>query len=68
MEAFLYFVAGSLVTWLVTMIYYRRSSVKAPKWARPLIESLPDEPLDKDHFVKLLEASLKDRVIDGGTF
>lgn len=68
MNSFLYFLAGSLVSWLVAMVYYRRSSVKAPQWAHPLIESLPDQPLDKDHFVKLFEESLKNRTIDGGTF
>ncbi len=28
MEPFLYFLAGSLVSWLITMVYYRKSSVK----------------------------------------
>ena len=68
MEAFLYFLAGSLVSWLITMVYYRKSSVKAPEWARPLIHGLPDKPISKEQFGKLFDEKLKNVVIDGGTF
>jgi hypothetical protein len=67
-EPFLYFLLGSLVSWLITMVYYRKSSVKAPEWARPLIQSLPAQPINKDDFAKLFDEKMKDVVIDGGTF
>ena len=67
-EPFLFFFAGSLVSWLITMVYYRKSSVKAPEWAKPLIQRLPNEPISKDEFSRLFEENMKDVVIDGGTF
>ena len=68
MEPFLYFLAGSLVSWLITMVYYRKSSVKAPEWAHPLIKNLPDQPISKEEFDKLFDEKMKNVVIDGGTF
>lgn len=68
MESLLYFVAGSLVSWLVTMVYYRKSSVKAPAWAHDMIERLPESPVSKDEFAKLFAENLENTTLDGGTF
>ena len=68
MQSFLYFLAGSLVSWLVTMVYYRKSSVKAPEWARPMIERLPEQPIGKEEFAKLFAENLENATIDGGTY
>jgi len=50
------------------MVYYRKSSVKAPEWARPLIQSLPDQPISKEEFGKLFDDKMRNVVLDGGTF
>ncbi len=68
MDTFLYFTAGSLFSWLITMIYYRKSSVKAPRWAHKIIERLPEQPISKEEFEKLLAESWDSATIDGGTF
>ena len=68
MDSFLFFFAGSLVSWLVTMVYYRKSSVKAPDWAKEMIERLPKEPPKDIDLVKIFEEALKNTSIDGGTF
>ncbi|MFL9814549.1 hypothetical protein D7241_14950 [Stutzerimonas sp. VN223-3] len=38
---FLLFFLGGLVSWLISHLYYRQSSKKAPEWAVPLIDKLP---------------------------
>ena len=68
MQPFLYFLAGSLVSWLVTMVYYRKSSFKAPEWARGMIERLPQQPISKEEFAKLFAENLENATIDGGTY
>lgn len=68
MESFLYFFAGSLTSWLITMIYYRKSSVKAPEWAHELISQLPKDPIGEEALIKHLRVHLENMVVDGGTF
>ena len=68
MESLLYFAAGSLVSWLITMVYYRKSSVSAPVWAHELIRKLPEKPISEEDFAHLLKEHMNGLVIDGGTY
>jgi hypothetical protein len=34
-------ILGGVISWIVTRHYYKKSSVNAPEWAKPLIEKLP---------------------------
>ncbi|HEC79170.1 MAG TPA: hypothetical protein ENI34_08540 [candidate division WOR-3 bacterium] len=35
-------ILGGVISWVITRYYYKKSSVKAPEWAKPLIEKLPE--------------------------
>lgn len=46
-------ILGGLVSWLIAYVYYRRSSVRPPEWARPLIEHLPKLPPTPERLLQL---------------
>ena len=42
MEIVLSLIAGGVISWVITYAYYRRSSSKAPEWAKPLLSDFTD--------------------------
>jgi hypothetical protein len=50
--------AGSLVTLIVTHIYYRKSSTSVPEWAKPVLENLPASPPTPDELLRLFQEAL----------
>lgn len=51
-------VAGGLVSWLVTHLYYQRSSTEVPEWAKLLIAKLPDSPVSPERLIQLYHEAL----------
>jgi ribosomal protein L37E len=60
---FALFLAGALLSWLITHLYHRHSSKQAPEWAdewlKGLIEKLPDTPPTKERLLELVQEYLK---------
>jgi hypothetical protein len=52
-------VAGGLLSWVITYVYYRKSSVDVPEWAKPIVESLPQNPPSKEKLLELFQAALQ---------
>lgn len=52
------FFAGAAFSWLITHLYYRKSSSQVPEWAKPLIEKLPDTPPTKEKLLELVQEYL----------
>lgn len=52
------FLAGFILSWALTHGYYRRSSTKAPEWAKQLIERLPDSPPSKERLLEIVQESI----------
>jgi hypothetical protein len=46
------FLAGVAATWIVAHIYYRRSTVEPPTWAKPLIERFGDQPPSREQLIE----------------
>jgi predicted RNA-binding Zn-ribbon protein involved in translation (DUF1610 family) len=58
MQELVGFIAGCLVTWLITHIYYQRSSTTIPKWAKELVEHLPKQRPTRDEVIRLFQEFL----------
>jgi len=53
-----FFIAGCLVTWLVTHFYYHRSSTCVPKWAEEFIRKLPAIPPTPSELLRLFQEQI----------
>lgn len=60
-------IAGVLITWIFSHIYYTKSSKeipdwanKIPEWAKPFIERLPPHQLSSEELLKLFQESLNE--------
>jgi RNase P subunit RPR2 len=51
-------VGGALFSWLITYLFYKKSSVQIPEWAKPIIERLPEEPPTKEKLLELFQDAL----------
>ena len=51
-------VGGAVLSWLISYIYYKKSSVQIPDWAKPIIKRLPEEPPTKDKLLELFQDAL----------
>ena len=51
-------VGGGVLSWLISHIYYKKSSVKIPEWAKPIIERLPEEPPTNDRLLEIFQDAL----------
>src|SRR3990167_4247223 len=46
---------GSFITWLITHLYYKKSSTVAPDWAKPLIERLPEKQPSEQELIDIFQ-------------
>lgn len=53
-------IAGGLLSWFTTHLYYRKGSTKVPDWAKPLIERYPITAPSIDELVDLYHAAVMD--------
>jgi|WetSurSiteA1Bulk_404760.scaffolds.fasta_scaffold527918_1 hypothetical protein len=51
-------IGGAAFSWLISHIYYKKSSVQIPDWAKPIIERLPEEPPTKEKLLELFQDAL----------
>ena len=58
MEPMLYFLAGVIITVIVSQLYYRRASKETPDWAKELIENLPSDPPTLTELLRLFQRHL----------
>jgi hypothetical protein len=49
---------GGFVSWLVTHIYYKKSSTKIPDWAKPIIDKLPQSQPTESELLELFQEAL----------
>lgn len=59
MVELLLFVAGALISAMISRHYYSRSASEVPSWARPLIEKLPDLRPSDEELLRLFQESLQ---------
>jgi rubredoxin len=51
-------ISGAVFSWLISHIYYKKSSVQIPDWAKPIIERLPEKPPTKEKLLELFQDAL----------
>ncbi len=52
-------VVGGLVSWFITHLYHRKSSINAPEWAKSILERLPADPPSKERLLELFQDALE---------
>lgn len=60
MQLIIGIVAGGMVSWFITHLYYQKSSKKVPAWAEGIIDRLPEVPPTKEKLLELFQESLTD--------
>ena len=50
--------AGGSISWIITHLYYRKSNIDVPEWAKPLIKKLPEIAPSKEELLKLFQKEL----------
>jgi hypothetical protein len=51
-------ILGGFVSWLVTHIYYKKSSTEIPDWAKPIIDKLPQSQPSESELLELFQEAL----------
>ena len=51
-------IGGGVFSWLISHIYYKKSSIQIPDWAKPIIERLPQEQPTKEKLLELFQDAL----------
>ena len=51
--------AGGGISWLLTHVYYRKSSIEVPEWAKPIIRNLPPERPSRERLLELFQEALE---------
>jgi len=57
-------ILGSVITLAIAHLYYKRSLIHTPEWARPLIEKLPDVQPSREKFIDMIHEFLEEEPID----
>lgn len=57
-ELFIGIVGGAIFSWVISHIYYKKSSKQIPDWAKPIIAKLPEEQPTKDKLLELFQDAL----------
>ena len=52
------FIAGCIISLLIAHLYYRRSSITTPEWAKEIVKHLPAQPPSEDELLKLFQEHL----------
>ena len=53
-----FFIAGCVISWLIALFYYRRSSKTIPEWAKGFVENLPTQQPTEDELLQLFQEHL----------
>ena len=64
MQLFIGIVAGGLISWLISHLYYKQSSIKVPPWAKEIIDKFPEVPPTKQKLLELFQDSLADGEVE----
>ena len=54
---------GGIVSWVITHFYYKRSTVDIPRWAKPIIEKLPQLPPSLKELTELFQDAINEGII-----
>jgi len=51
-------IGGAAFSWLISHIYYKKSSVQIPDWAKSIVEKFPEKPPTKEELLDLFQGAL----------
>jgi hypothetical protein len=51
-------ILGGILSWVITHIYYKKSSKEIPDWAKPIIKKLPQSKPTRAKLLKLFQDAL----------
>ena len=60
MELIVGVILGSLVSWGITHWYHKKSEKEAPEWAKPLIDSLPQEEPSTEELLAIVQNAINE--------